>query len=154
MYLNLPIEELKAAVVRQLSDDAPVWFGCDVGQWHDRDQGVMDLASYQLQDAFGVTFGLDKAGRLQYGESCMTHAMVFFGVNLDENGKIDRFKVMNSWGDDRGQKGWYVMSDGWFDEFVYQALIHKQYLTEAQKAALAAKPVHLSPWDPMGSLAK
>ncbi len=154
MYLNLPIEELKAAVVRQLSDDAPVWFGCDVGQWHDRDQGVMDLASYQLQDAFGVTFGLDKAGRLQYGESCMTHAMVFFGVNLDENGKPDRFKVMNSWGDDRGQKGWYVMSDGWFDEFVYQALIHKQYLTEAQKAALAAKPVHLAPWDPMGSLAK
>lgn len=152
-YLNVPIDELKAAVIAQLKDNVPVWFGCDVGQWLDRDLGTMYLSGMDYEGLLGVSFPMTKAERLDYGESRMTHAMVFYGVNLDASGKPDRFKVANSWGDDRGQKGWYMMEDAWFDEYLYQVLIHKKYLTTEQRKALEAEPIHLDPWDPMGALA-
>lgn len=152
-YLNVPIDELKDAVVAQLKDNVPVWFGCDVGQWLERELGTMYLSGMDYEGVLGVSFPMTKAERLDYGESRMTHAMVFYGVNLDENGKPDRFKVANSWGDDRGQKGWYMMEDKWFDEYLYQVLIHKKYLKKEHLEALSTEPIHLDPWDPMGALA-
>ncbi len=152
-YLNVPIGELKAAVVAQLKDNLPVWFGCDVGQWLERDKGAMYLTGLDFSGVLGTDFPLSKAERLDYSESRMTHAMVFYGVNLDESGRADRFKVANSWGDDKGQKGWYMMDGAWFDEYLYQALIHKKYLTKEQLEALKTEPIHLDPWDPMGALA-
>lgn len=152
-YLNVPVEELKAAVVAQLKDNLPVWFGCDVGQWLERDKGAMYLTGLDFPGVLGTDFPMTKAERLDYGESRMTHAMVFYGVNIDDAEKPDRFKVANSWGDDKGQKGWYMMDDAWFDEYLYQALIHKKYLTKKQLAALETAPIHLDPWDPMGALA-
>jgi len=152
-YLNVPIDELKAAVIAQLKDNVPVWFGCDVGQWLERDLGAMYLSGMDVEGLLGVKFPLTKAERLDYGESRMTHAMVFYGVNLDESGRPDRFKVANSWGDDRGQKGWYMMEDAWFDEYLYQVLVHKKYLSEKMLKALETEPIHLDPWDPMGALA-
>ena len=96
---------------------------------------------------------MDKAQRLDYGESLMTHAMVFQGVNLDENGKPDRWRVENSWGPNAGAGGYYVMSDKWFSEFTYQVVVDKKYLTEEQREELDQVPIALEPWDPMGSLA-
>jgi len=153
LYLNLPVEELKQAAIRQMQDGHVVWFGCDVGKYLDGEWGTMDLESYDPASAYGVKFTLDKGQRLDYGESVMTHAMVFTGVNLDENGKPNRWKVENSWGEDRGNKGWYIMSDDWFSEFTYQVLVNKKYLTAEQLKALEGTPTSLEPWDPMGSLA-
>lgn len=130
-----------------------VWFGCDVGPAPDGEWGSMDLESFDLEPTLGTTFPMTKAQRLDYGESLMTHAMVFAGVNLDENGKPNRWKVENSWGEERGNKGWYIMSDDWFSEYTYQVLIEKKYLTAQQLAALEQEPIALEPWDPMGSLA-
>jgi len=79
--------------------------------------------------------------------------MVFTGVNLDKNGKPDRWKVENSWGKEKGKKGWFIMSDEWFSEFLYQVLIDKKYLSETIKKEYEQKPIVLKPWDPMGSLA-
>ncbi len=152
-YLNLPVEELKAAAIRQMQDGKVVWFGCDVGQRLDGDWGSMDLDSYDLTPALGTDFPMTKAQRLDYGESVMTHAMVFTGVNLREDGTADRWKVENSWGEERGNKGWYIMSDEWFSEYTYQVLINKKYLTGDQIRALDQEPIALEPWDPMGSLA-
>ena len=96
---------------------------------------------------------ISKEDALDYSFSAMNHAMVITGVNLDENGKPNRWKIENSWGDENGEKGYYVCSDSWFDQYVYQAAIEKEYLAEnAQYAALA--PVVLEPWDPMGTLAR
>lgn len=152
-YLNLPVEELKQAAVRQLEGGSPVWFGCDVGKSSTRKTGIMDLEALRPDQLFGVEFGMDKAQRLDYCDSLMTHAMVFQGVNLDENGAPDRWKVENSWGDELGEKGYFVMSDNWFTEYTYQVVIHKKYLTDSQRAELEQAPIELEPWDPMGSLA-
>ncbi len=152
-YLNLPVEDLKKAAIAQMQDGHPVWFGCDVGQSSLREGGVMDLTSIQVNSLFGTEFTMNKAQRLDYGESLMTHAMVFQGVNLDENGNPTRWRVENSWGKDAGVDGYYVMSDDWFTEYTYQIVVNKKYLTAQQVEELAQEPIELEPWDPMGSLA-
>ena len=153
-YLNVELSELKQAVVAQLQGGEPVWFGCDVGQWLDRSYGAMTLSGHDYEGALGTAFPLDKAQRLDYGESSMTHAMVFYGVNLDETGRPNRWKVENSWGDKAGQEGWYVMEDAWFDQYLYQALIHKKYLSPWLVSQFEQEPIVLAPWDPMGALAR
>lgn len=151
-YLNLPSDELKRMAIAQLKDGQPVWFGCDVGQMLMRDRGIMGMNTFDYDGVLGVHFGLDKAQRLDYGESMMTHAMVFLGVHLVD-GKPVRWKVENSWSDKSGQDGYYLMTDAWFDEYNYQVVVNKKYLTDEQRAALDQEPVKLAPWDPMGSLA-
>jgi bleomycin hydrolase len=152
-YLNLPVEDLKKAAIAQLQSGSPVWFGSDVGQFSESDSGVMDTELYDFRDLLSVGDGMNKADRLDYGESLMTHAMVLQGVNLDDSGKPDRWRVENSWGDERGLKGWYVMSDAWFDEYVYQIVVNKKFLTAEALKEYESEPIMLEPWDPMGSLA-
>ncbi|WP_051663178.1 aminopeptidase C [Alicyclobacillus macrosporangiidus] len=152
LYVNVDIETLKQAALRQLLDGEPVWFGCDVGKMYDRDTGILDTSLYDYAAALDVDFQLSKADRLDYGESLMTHAMVFTGVNVAD-GRPNRWKVENSWGKEPGQDGYFVMSDAWFDEFLYQVVVKKKYLPEEVRAVLKEEPVVLPPWDPMGSLA-
>ena len=152
-YVNLPIDELKKAAIAQMKDGDPVWFGCDVGKSSERSQGVMDTALFDREDLFNTEFTMTKAERLDYGHSLMTHAMVFQGVNLDENGNPTRWRVENSWGKDPGKDGYYVMSDDWFNEYMYQVVVNKKYLSEKILAAYEEEPKMLEPWDPMGSLA-
>lgn len=156
-YLNLPPDELKRVAIAQLKDDLPVWFGCDVDQSYVRDEGIMDVAALDVDGLLGfdVEGCLDKAERLDYGESAMTHAMVLEGVNLDEKGAPTLWKVENSWGKDHGRNGFDTLSDPWFDEYVYQVVVDKKYLTDDERRTYeTAEPTHLAPWDPMGSLAR
>lgn len=156
-YLNLPPDELKRVAIAQLKDDLPVWFGCDVDQSYVRDEGIMDVAALDVDGLLGfdVEGCLDKAERLDYGESAMTHAMVLEGVNLDEKGAPTLWKVENSWGKDHGRNGFDTLSDSWFDEYVYQVVVDKKYLTDDERRTYeTAEPTHLAPWDPMGSLAR
>lgn len=152
-YLNVDIETFKELAIKQLKDNECVWFGCDVGKMSDRFSGVMDTGLYNYGDALGTDFNMTKGDRLDYCESCLTHAMVLTGVDI-VNGKPKRWKVENSWGEDRGEKGYFTMSDAWLDEYTYQVVINKKYLTDIQKQAYAKEPVVLKPWDPMGSLAE
>ncbi|MCD8324664.1 MAG: C1 family peptidase [Clostridiales bacterium] len=152
-YVNLPSDELKKAAIAQLKDGEPVWFGCDVGKRSARDEGIMDLDIYKLGDLFDTTFPMTKGERLDYGQSLMTHAMVFQGVDLDEEEKPIRWRVENSWGDESGEKGFFLMTDEWFDEYNYQVVVNRKYLSEEALRAYAGEPIVLEPWDPMGSLA-
>ena len=155
-YLNLKPEELKRVAVAQLRDGLPVWFGCDVDQSYLQSEGIMDTAALDVDALFGFPIEgcLDKAQRLDYGESLMTHAMVFEGVRLDAEGMPALWKVENSWGADHGRDGFDTLSDQWFDEYVYQVVVDRKHLTAEQNAALDADPIVLAPWDPMGSLAR
>ena len=155
-YVNLPIEALKRVAVAQLRDGLPVWFGSDVDQGFLREDGVLDPAALDVDALFGLPIeaGLDKAARLEYGESVMTHAMTIQGVNLDAEGVPTRWRIENSWGDDHGKKGYDVASAAWFDEYVYQVVVDKKYLTKEELDAYESEPIELAPWDPMGTLAR
>ena len=151
VHLNLEMGEFKAAIIRQLEAGKVVWFGSDVGKFGDREKGVWDDGSYDLAALTGLDLTISKENALDYWYSAMNHAMVITGVNL-VNGKPEKWKIENSWGDKSGAKGYYVASDSWFDEYVFQAAVEKEYLGE--KAALAAEePKMLEAWDPMGTLA-
>ena len=151
VHLNLTLDELKNAIIAQLQAGKVVWFGSDVSNYGDRELGVWDDRSYNFELLTGLDLTMDKADALDYNFSAMNHAMVITGVNLVD-GKPNRWKIENSWGDEHGAKGYYVCSDSWFDKFVYQAAIEKEYLGDLAKYA-DAEPIVLEPWDPMGTLA-
>ena len=151
VHLNLTMEEMKAAIIAQLSAGKVVWFGSDVGHDGERKKGIWDDNAYNVALMTGLDLDINKEDGLDYGFSAMNHAMVITGVNL-EDGKPTKWKIENSWGDDAGNKGYYICSDSWFDKYVYQAAIEKEYLGDL--AALAdQEPIMLEAWDPMGTLA-
>ena len=153
-YLNVEMDRLKELAIAQMQVGETVWFGSDVGQSSNRKAGVMAEGMHDFTASMDIRLTQDKAGRLDYSESLMTHAMVLTGVDLDENGKAKKWKVENSWGEKVGNKGYFVASDAWMDEYTYQIVVRKEFLTAAELAAYEAEPLVLSPWDPMGALAK
>lgn len=152
-YLNVEMDRLKELAIDQMQAGETVWFGSDVGQSSNRKAGIMADGMYDFTSSMDIQLTQDKAGRLDYSESLMTHAMVLTGVDLDENGKAKKWKVENSWGEKVGNKGYFVASDSWMDEYTYQIVVRKEFLTEAELAAYEAEPIVLAPWDPMGALA-
>ena len=152
-YLNVEMERLKELAIAQMQTGETVWFGSDVGQSSNRKAGVMAEGLHDFTASMDIRLTQDKAGRLDYSESLMTHAMVLTGVDLDENGKAKKWKVENSWGEKVGNKGYFVASDAWMDEYTYQIVVRKEFLTAAELAAYEAEPLVLAPWDPMGALA-
>ncbi|HEL1950842.1 TPA: aminopeptidase C [Streptococcus suis] len=152
-YLNVEMNRFKELAIAQLKAGESVWFGSDVGQSSNRQTGIMATNTYDFSSGLGIHFHQDKAGRLDYSESLMTHAMVLTGVDLDDNELPIKWKVENSWGDKVGDKGYFVASDSWMDEYTYQIVVRKEFLTQEELAAYQAQPQVLAPWDPMGALA-
>ncbi|HEL9649129.1 TPA: aminopeptidase C [Streptococcus suis] len=152
-YLNVEMNRFKELAIAQLKAGESVWFGSDVGQSSNRQTGIMATNTYDFPSGLGIHFHQDKAGRLDYSESLMTHAMVLTGVDLDDNEQPFKWKVENSWGDKVGDKGYFVASDSWMDEYTYQIVVRKEFLTQEELAAYQAQPQVLAPWDPMGALA-
>ncbi|MFI5385443.1 MAG: C1 family peptidase [Fimbriimonadales bacterium] len=152
-YLNVNLDVIKQAAVKQLESGDSVWFGCDVGKYLDRDLGTMDPKMFDYNLVYGTDNGLTKAERLQYGHSAMSHAMVFTGVDLDLDSRPTKWRVENSWGEEPGFKGWFQMTDEWFDEFNYEVVVQKRFVPAECLAALKKPAIELEPWDPMGSLA-
>ncbi|KAI5867823.1 peptidase C1B, bleomycin hydrolase [Durotheca rogersii] len=154
-YINVDINTLKQACVAMLKAGLPIFFGSDVGKFSERNSGIMDLDIIDYEVGFNVNLygSLDKAARLRVGESSMTHAMVLTAVHVDEDGKPVRWRVQNSWGTANGDKGWFVMSDRWLDEFVFQAVVDPRFLSKRVRDVLSQEPIVLPLWDPMGSLA-
>ena len=153
VYLNVPSNEMKSITQRILEDGTPVWMGCDVGKQMERKKGLWDANLYEFQELYGVEFGMDKADRLRFGQTMMTHAMLFTGVDVVD-GKPRRWKVENSWGaEESGVKGFYTMNDNWYDEHMFEIASPKSYLTDEMISGLDTDPVTLPAWDPMGSLA-
>ena len=148
-FINVPLDVFKKAAVDQISAGHPIWFACDCTQFSLRTAGYFDCDSVRVDQLFGTDFTFDKAQGLEYGDSPSNHAMTLTGVNLDENGKPNRWKVENSWGKDNGADGYYVASDAWFDRFVTEIIIRKEYLDDATRALLATEPVELDPWQPL-----
>jgi bleomycin hydrolase len=152
-YLNIDIEQMKTTTMQTILAGEPVWFGCDTGKMMEKTDGLWDKNLFDYAGVYRTEFKLSKADRLVYGESAMTHAMVFTGVDVVD-GKPRRWRVENSWGTDVGRKGFFLMNDSWFDEYVFEIAARKSTLPAALQTAYDQKPIVLPAWDPMGSLAK
>ncbi len=147
--INVPIEEMKDSAIKAMKDNNPLWFGCDVGAESFRKEGYLAPEAINLNDLFSINLKFDKGDRLQLRASSCTHAMTLTGVNLDDADKPNRWKVQNSWGTDVGVKGIYIMSDRWFDEYVYEIVIDKKYLSDKVYKLLDKEPKALDLWEPV-----
>ncbi|MGO9505032.1 MAG: aminopeptidase C [Streptosporangiaceae bacterium] len=153
IYLNVDMRIMKGIAAQSLQQGEPVWFGCDVGKMMSSDYGVWDANLYDLSSLYDTAFSLDKADRLLYHETEMTHAMLFTGVDIVDD-VTRRWRVENSWGADKGKDGFYTMNDSWFDEYVFEIAARRSALPEELQQALGAEPIVLPAWDPMGALAR
>lgn len=151
-HLNVTMDRMKELIEAQLESGEIVWFGSDVGFYGNREKGVWDDQAFDYMSAFGFDLKFDKKDMLDYHASMMNHAMCLTGFNK-KDGITNRYKVENSWGAEAGNKGYYVMSNSWFDQFVYQAVILKKFLSKEELKAYEEEPIVLYPWDPMGTLA-
>ena len=152
-YLNVEMDVMKDIAMRTITDGEPVWFGCDVGKMMRRDLGIWDAELFDYENLYDTPFDLTKSDRLLYHQTVMTHAMLFTGVDVVD-GQPRRWRVENSWGDENGKKGFFVMNDSWFGEYMFEIAARKRYLPPELQEALELEPIVLPPWDPMGSLAR
>lgn len=148
-FLNVKMDVIRQATIDSIKDNNPVWFGCDVGKFLHEDLGVMDTELFDYESLYNISFNLDKVSRMNYGESHMTHAMLFTAVHLVDDLPI-RWRVENSWGPFPGNNGFFVMTDKWFEEYMFEVVIDKKYLSKKVWENYQKEPLTLPPWDPLG----
>ncbi len=148
-FINLPASEIKQFALKSLQNEDGMYFSCDVGKQLNKDEGLLDTENYDYESLFGVKFDMNKRERILSRESGSTHGMALVGVDVDQNGKITKWLLENSWGKKSGHNGYLTMTDRWFDEYMFRVVIQKKYIDEKTLKILNTKPIMLPPWDPM-----
>ena len=146
-FVNVDMKRMKNIALTALLDSQRVWFGCDMGFDVSGKKGLMIKGLVDYESLFGVPLGMTKPQRLNYRHSSSNHAMVLVGVDV-QDGKPSRWRVENSWGDERGDKGFFTMSDEWFDDYVLNVIVPRKYVPQDLLAALQQPPTPLPVWDP------
>ena len=149
LYINLPIERIKEIAIASIKDNTAMYFSCDVGKFFDRKKGVLDIANLDYQSLFGVEFPMDKKQRITTFASGSSHAMTLIAVDVDDSGKTTKWMVENSWGPQAGWKGNLIMTDEWFEEYMFRVVVDKKYFPAETLKLLEQKPIMLPSWDPM-----
>ena len=148
VYLNLPMERIKEMAIASIKDNTALYFSCDVGKFLDRKRGVADLANFDYESLLGVQFDMDKRQRILSRASGSTHAMTLIAVDL-KDGKPVKWMVENSWGASSGYKGNIIMTDEWFNEYMFRLVVEKKYVPANVLALRNQKAIKLPAWDPM-----
>ena len=149
LYINLPIERVKGIAIASIKDNTAMYFSCDVGKFFDRKKGVLDIANLDYESLFDTTLPMDKRQRVSTFASGSSHAMTLIAVDIDNNGKTTKWMVENSWGPTSGYKGNVIMTDEWFNEYMFRLVAERKYVPADVLKMLDQKPVLLPAWDPM-----
>ena len=149
VYLNLPIDEVKALAIASIKDNTAMYFSCDVGKFLLSKKGTLDINNFDYESLMGVEFPMNKEERVRTFASGSSHAMTLIAVDLDENGAPKKWMVENSWGPQAGWKGNLIMTDEWFEEYMFRVVVDKKYIPAETLKLLEQKPIMLPSWDPM-----
>ena len=148
-YLNLPIEDIAPMCIASIKDSTMMYFSCDVGKFLDSEKGFMDMNNFDYESLMGTTFGMDKKQRVSTFASGSSHAMTLCAVDLDQEGKPIKWMVENSWGVNSGWQGNLIMTNEWFNEYMFRVVLEEKYIPANIRAMMDQKPVMLPAWDPM-----
>ena len=149
LYINLPIERVKELAIASIKDNTAMYFSCDVGKFMDRKKGTLDVKNMDYASLFRTEFPMDKKQRIETYSSGSSHAMTLIAVDLDEAGQPKKWMVENSWGASSGYQGNLIMTDEWFNEYMFRVVIEKKYVPADIMKMLEQKPIMLPSWDPM-----
>ena len=142
------MERIKEIAIASIKDGKAMYFSCDVGKFLNSKKGVLDIANYDYSSLLGVEFTMDKRERVLTHASGSSHAMTLMAVDL-RDGTPMKWMVENSWGADSGYKGHLIMTDEWFNEYMFRLVAEKKYIPSDIIDMLAQTPVRLPAWDPM-----
>lgn len=145
-FANVPFQYLEDAAIAQLKAGETVWVGNDVLQQMDRKRGLMDSKLFRRGELLDVPMIMSKKDRLESRQAMVSHAMTLTGFDMVNNAPL-RWKIENSWGDKNGKDGYFVMTEDWFRDYTYEAVINKKYLPQKLLDIAAQKPVVLKAWD-------
>ena len=148
VYVNLPVERIKEMAIASIKGNTAMYFSCDVNKFLNSKKGVADLNNYDYASLLGVEFTMNKTERVMTHASGSSHAMTLKAVDI-KNGKPVKWMVENSWGASSGYRGNIIMTDEWFDEYMFRLVVEKQYVPADVMALLKQKPIMLPAWDPM-----
>jgi len=152
-YINVDVDKIKKYAIKSLQANEGMYFSCDVGKQLESNKGFLDVNNYDYASLFGVDFNMDKKTRIQTFESGSTHGMALMGVNIIGENEADKWLLENSWGN-KGHNGHLIMTDEWFDEYMFRLVIDKRFLDAETLDILKQEPIMLPPWDPMFSMDK
>ena len=149
LYINLPIERVKEIAIASIKDNTAMYFSCDVGKFLLSKKGTLDINNFDYESLLGVEFPMNKEERIRTFASGSSHAMTLIAVDLDEEGNAKKWMVENSWGPESGWKGNLIMTDEWFEEYMFRVVVDKKYIPAETLKLLEQKPIMLPSWDPM-----
>lgn len=150
-YLNVPMDVIKAAATASIKDSVMMYMSCDVGKCYDKNSGVLSLKNFDYENLFQTTFPMNKADRIRTFASASSHAMTLVAVDLAADGAYRKWMVENSWGPTAGHQGHLIMTDEWFDEYLFRLVVDKKYLPADILREAQQKPTLLPAWDPLFS---
>ncbi|MCQ2180441.1 MAG: C1 family peptidase [Bacteroidales bacterium] len=148
LYVNLPVERIKEMAIASIKGGDAMYFSCDVGKYLDRVRGLADLKNFDYESILGVKYTMDKKQRIMTHASGSSHAMTLVAVDI-KDGKTTKWMVENSWGKNTGYNGFLIMTDEWFDEYMFRLVVDRKYVPADVLEMLDQKPVQLPAWDPM-----
>jgi bleomycin hydrolase len=148
-YINIPASEIKPFALQSIKENEACYFSCDVSKQLNSDEGLLDIENYDYESLYGVKFGMNKQQRILSHDSGSTHGMALVGADTDETGKVTKWLLENSWGATSGANGYLIMTDRWFDLYMFRVVVLKKYIDAKTLEILNQKPVMLPPWDPM-----
>ena len=148
-YVNLPNDVIKEFCIASIKNNEALYASCDVGKQLRRDVGILDVDNFDYESVYGVKFGMNKAQRIETGESGSSHGMALIAVDVDAQQKPVKWQFENSWGPTACDKGYLTFTDAWFNEYMFRFVVNKKYLTAKVLEIYGQKPEMLPPWDPM-----
>ena len=148
-YVNLPLDELKQMAVKSIRNNEAMYFSCDVGKQMDRDAGILSMNNYEYEELYNMPLTMSKKERILSRQSGSSHAMSLMGVDTTQEGTVRKWLLENSWGKESGHDGYMIMTDDWFDEYMFRLVVKKEFVPDPVLAVLKQTPIKLAPWDPM-----
>lgn len=152
-FANIEMQTLKDIAVKTVLADEPIWFSCDVGKDQSKEHGIMATEMFDYDSIYGTDMAMTKAQRSLFRESVPNHAMVFIGVDMQDDKPV-KWLVENSWGKDKGDEGLWTLYDSWFDTNVYSIIVKKEYVPEAVLKIFEQPVIRRPVWDPAYSFVR
>lgn len=144
IILNIPSKEFEKLIMKQLKNKEPVYFYCSTTS--KRIEGIWTDILERYGDIFGIDLSMDKNSILKTNGITNSHSMLITGVNIIDN-KVDKWKIENSWGSKVGNKGYYIATNDWINNYVHRIVINKKILDKKHIQILKQEKIKLDKWD-------